>query len=117
MVWDRDSANIIHHIRTNSVGGVNLSCLSWNHGSEEFIFATGSQDGSVQIWTDPGVHETRFHSIPSIMSPQPSPYGLSERSGTPRLVSHDFKDQDFIFQSHARQCADPLPTSSTDHLP
>lgn len=43
------------------VGG-DLTCVAWNHAVDPFMFATGSHDGAVRIWTTASA------------SSQPSPY-------------------------------------------
>ncbi|EIN08602.1 hypothetical protein PUNSTDRAFT_88042 [Punctularia strigosozonata HHB-11173 SS5] len=52
-IWDRESGSLLHHVRTASLGG-DLTCIAWNHASDDpFMFATGSHDGGVRIWTKP----------------------------------------------------------------
>lgn len=51
-IWDRESATLLHHIRSQTVGG-DLTCIAWNHAWDSFMFATGSHDGGVRIWTSP----------------------------------------------------------------
>jgi hypothetical protein len=60
-IWDRESAASLHHVRAQVVGG-DLTCLAWNPTADPFMFATGSHDGAVRIWT------SFSHSS------QPSPY-------------------------------------------
>jgi hypothetical protein len=60
-IWDRESGALLHHVREQVVGG-DLTCLAWNTTADRFMFATGSHDGAVRIWTSPN------HSS------QPSPY-------------------------------------------
>lgn len=51
-LWDRDSGTILHHIKTTSLNfNGDLTCLGWNPTSDSFMFATGSHDGAVKIWT------------------------------------------------------------------
>ncbi|KAH9042506.1 Quino protein amine dehydrogenase [Lactarius pseudohatsudake] len=52
-IWDRESASYLHHIRAPTLGG-DMTCIAWNPAAEHFMFATGSHDGTVQIWTTPG---------------------------------------------------------------
>jgi WD40 repeat protein len=49
-IWDRESAVLLHHVRAQMVGG-DLTCLAWNPTADPFMFATGSHDGAVRIWT------------------------------------------------------------------
>jgi WD40 repeat protein len=51
-IWDRESASYLHHIRALALGG-DMTCIAWNPAANPFMFATGSHDGSVQIWTTP----------------------------------------------------------------
>jgi WD40 repeat protein len=32
-----------------------MTCIAWNPAVDPFMFATGSHDGSVQIWTTPEI--------------------------------------------------------------
>ena len=49
-VWDRESGASLHHVRAQAVSG-ELTCLAWNPTADPFMFATGSHDGAVRIWT------------------------------------------------------------------
>jgi len=50
-IWDRDSATLLHHVRAQALGG-DLTCIAWNHASSNpFMFATGSHEGAVKLWT------------------------------------------------------------------
>ena len=51
-IWDRESASYLHHIRAPALGG-DMTCVAWNPAADPFMFATGSHDGTVQIWTTP----------------------------------------------------------------
>ncbi|KAF5311124.1 hypothetical protein D9619_008077 [Psilocybe cf. subviscida] len=50
-VWDQESGALLHLIRAQSPGG-DLTCIAWNHAATDpFMFATGSHDGGVRVWT------------------------------------------------------------------
>ncbi|KAH9996706.1 WD40-repeat-containing domain protein [Russula compacta] len=49
-IWDRESGALLHHILAQSLGG-DLTCVAWNSVADPFMFATGSHDGAVRIWT------------------------------------------------------------------
>lgn len=50
-IWDQESGALLHHVPAQANGG-DLTCIAWNHASEDpFMFATGSHDGAVRIWT------------------------------------------------------------------
>ena len=81
-IWDRESGALLHHVRAQMVGG-DLTCLAWNPAADPFMFATGSHDGAVRVWTTVD------------RSSQPSPYIYPEFAfhaeggacGTPRTRS------------------------------
>ena len=50
-IWDRDSGTLLHHVHTQSLGIGDLTCVAWNPAADPFMFATGSHDGAVHIWT------------------------------------------------------------------
>ena len=62
-IWDRESGALLHHIRAQVVGG-DLTCVACNPVADSLMFATGSHDGAVRIWTDrPSPHpEFSFQS-------------------------------------------------------
>ncbi|EIW78840.1 hypothetical protein CONPUDRAFT_155557 [Coniophora puteana RWD-64-598 SS2] len=63
-IWDRDSAVLLHYIRPQALGDV--TCIAWNQATDEqFMFATGSHDGTVRVWTNPSVLESKNHSTSS----------------------------------------------------
>ncbi|KAF8524312.1 WD40 repeat-like protein [Hysterangium stoloniferum] len=49
-IWDRESATLLHDIR---VPDGDLTGIAWNASSDVPMFATGSHDGRVKIWTSP----------------------------------------------------------------
>lgn len=50
-IWDTESGVLLHHILGQAHSG-DLTCIAWNHAvSEPFMFASGSHDGTVRIWT------------------------------------------------------------------
>ncbi|KAH9060585.1 WD40 repeat-like protein [Lactarius vividus] len=79
-IWDRESASYLHHIRAPTLGG-DMTCIAWNPAAEHFMFATGSHDGTVQIWTTPGTQPRS--SRPTIATTTPR----TEVSALPRSIS------------------------------
>jgi WD repeat-containing protein 26 len=77
-IWDRESATLLHDLRAPDG---DLTGIAWNTGSETPMFATGSHDGAVKIWTStlqqPLVDESRSASGPG------SPSGIPSRSESP----------------------------------
>lgn len=52
-IWDQESGALLHQFRAQALGG-DLTCIAWNHAADNpFMFATGSHDGAVRIWTKP----------------------------------------------------------------
>jgi len=53
LIWDRESGILLHQIRGRAHSG-DLTCIAWNHAAiDPFMFASGSHDGAVHIWTKP----------------------------------------------------------------
>ncbi|KAL0959814.1 hypothetical protein HGRIS_011496 [Hohenbuehelia grisea] len=56
-IWDQESGALLHHVRAQVLGG-DLTCIAWNHAAEApFMFATGSHDGAVRVWSQPRHHD------------------------------------------------------------
>ncbi|KAH7099699.1 WD40 repeat-like protein [Auriculariales sp. MPI-PUGE-AT-0066] len=49
-VWDRESAALLHHFPPYLSDG-DVTCIAWNNAAEQYMFATGSHDGTVRLWT------------------------------------------------------------------
>ncbi|KAH9177768.1 WD40 repeat-like protein [Lactarius sanguifluus] len=79
-IWDRESASYLHHIRAPTLGG-DMTCIAWNPAAEHFMFATGSHDGTVQIWTTLGTQPRSLR--PTIATTTPR----TAVSALPRSVS------------------------------
>lgn len=56
-IWDRDSAALIHCIKAPAILQGQLTSFAWNRGSSDYMFATGTHDGTVQIWSIPDPEE------------------------------------------------------------
>lgn len=50
-VWERDSATMLHCIRAPPALEGCITSFAWNRGSANYMFATGTRDGTVHIWT------------------------------------------------------------------
>ena len=83
-IWDRESAALLHHVRAQALGG-DLTCIAWNHAVEPFMFATGSHDGGVRIWTTPPNYPTISVTDSAPASYAGSMNGTASRTGTPSL--------------------------------
>lgn len=70
-VWDSRTGILLHHYSTQDVDG-ELTCLAWNHESKEFMFGTGSNDGTVRIWAPKVSTSTgsRGHVVAGSVSPR-----------------------------------------------
>ncbi|KAK7047424.1 hypothetical protein VNI00_006655 [Paramarasmius palmivorus] len=94
-IWDQESGSLLHHVKSSALGG-DLTCIAWNHAAENpFMFATGSHDGAVRIWTKPTSDSPSLENITN----QPrsySPNDMSERThdsyaSTPRNRSDNLQ--------------------------
>ncbi|KAG2136654.1 WD40-repeat-containing domain protein [Suillus clintonianus] len=83
-IWDRDTAVLLHHVRAQALGG-DLTCIAWNHASDNpFMFATGSHDGAVRLWTtanDYRPSESTRRLFP--VTAQSTPHSLTPCSPSP----------------------------------
>ncbi|KIJ16615.1 hypothetical protein PAXINDRAFT_98453 [Paxillus involutus ATCC 200175] len=54
-IWDRETAALLHCIRPQNTPGVgDLTCIGWNSATDDpMMFATGSHDGTVRIYSTP----------------------------------------------------------------
>ncbi|KAA1472517.1 WD40 repeat-like protein [Dentipellis sp. KUC8613] len=109
-IWDRESGALLHHVRAQALGG-DLTCIAWNPAADPFMFATGSHDGAVRIWTSP----------PSI-GPPPDASQRSSRvyasgSVTPPTnnSSTAFLDVEYRTDSPLNQQAFDFPEGSISH--
>ncbi|KIK57402.1 hypothetical protein GYMLUDRAFT_46278 [Collybiopsis luxurians FD-317 M1] len=89
-IWDQESGALLHHVRAQDLGG-DLTCIAWNHAVDNpFMFATGSHDGAVRVWTKPekpeqpqsppGVLENH---LPLMRSSSPSDMDDIQRTDSP----------------------------------
>jgi len=46
-----------------------MRCIAWNPAADPFMFATGSHDGTVQIWTTPRMPPGNSSSRPAPATP------------------------------------------------
>ncbi|KAF8888546.1 hypothetical protein BD779DRAFT_1439978 [Infundibulicybe gibba] len=68
-IWDQESGALLHHVRAQALGG-DLTCIAWNHAAEDpFMFATGSHDGAVRIWTEPAEADMEINDDDDISAP------------------------------------------------
>ncbi|KAJ7359084.1 WD40 repeat-like protein [Mycena albidolilacea] len=52
-IWDQESGTLLRYIHAPQQSA-DMTCIAWNHAVEDpFMFATGSHDGGVRIWTQP----------------------------------------------------------------
>ncbi|EPT02101.1 hypothetical protein FOMPIDRAFT_1029426 [Fomitopsis schrenkii] len=103
-IWDRESAALLHHVRAQALGG-DLTCIAWNAAVEPFMFATGSHDGGVRIWTTPSSHPTISVTESAPGSCANSMNGNTPRTGTPSLYDVD------------KQMSSPLPVEDATTNP
>lgn len=60
-IWDQESGLLAHHIRGHTHPG-DITCIAWNQATEDpYIFAEGTHDGTVRIWTRAPAHDATDH--------------------------------------------------------
>ncbi|KZV65333.1 WD40 repeat-like protein [Peniophora sp. CONT] len=116
-VWDRESGALLHHIRAQNFGGGDLTCIAWNPTADPYIFATGSHDGAVRVWTTlppgltapPPINERPNSFIRRDRSPESSTAAtLDDRVDyVVRLNNHiGFTRQDLLYQTSKNSSTD-----------
>ncbi|KAJ7640788.1 WD40 repeat-like protein [Mycena polygramma] len=123
-IWDQESGTLLRHIHPVQQSG-DLTCIAWNHAADDpFMFATGSHDGGVRIWTQPeerspqmddgldgdGLHqdgldgeglEDRDLDIPMTMARSASPFDMDmERTDSP-LTQTEFDAVESLRRQHS----------------
>ncbi|KZT24894.1 WD40 repeat-like protein [Neolentinus lepideus HHB14362 ss-1] len=98
-IWDRDSGELLHYLRAQQGAGGDLTSIAWNQGSDTFMFATGSHDGYLKIWTprDASSRGRQGYGPGSGIQSRPdSPYGLDVDKWTdsPAQQEFDLRDRD-----------------------
>ncbi|KAH9073045.1 hypothetical protein EDB83DRAFT_2313141 [Lactarius deliciosus] len=68
-IWDRESGALLHHVRAQSLGGGDLTCVAWNPAADPFMFATGSHDGAVRVWTTQSTPHFHMRRISGSVTP------------------------------------------------
>ena len=72
-IWDQESGVLAHHIRGHTHYG-DITCIAWNQAAEDpYIFAEGSHDGTVRIWTRASSEDATEHSIARSTGDDPNP--------------------------------------------
>lgn len=105
-IWDRESAALLHHIRPQAVGGGDLTCIAWNPAADPFMFATGSHDGGVKIWTP--LRTDGMEDLPPSRAPSTHP------APTPRTASPSLFDTEYRTESPSTtefQVESPVPSA------
>ncbi|KAF9482296.1 WD40 repeat-like protein [Pholiota conissans] len=104
-IWDQESGALLHFIRAQAHGG-DMTCIAWNHAAKEpFMFATGSHDGAVRVWTR---HPSNNASDASEMVPRNitefpqrshSPYQMGSNMSGSSLSLEDYQSGHTRFTS------------------
>ena len=57
-VWDRETAALLRYLRPMNMPELrDMTCIGWNNGMDEpMMFATGSHDGTVRVWSTAMMH-------------------------------------------------------------
>lgn len=89
-IWDQESGALLHLIHSQTHGG-DLTCIAWNNAADDpYMFATGSYDGGVKVWTrqqsdnasecEPTPTNAIIHEYPRTSSPYQMDSNLSGSS-------------------------------------
>ncbi|KAF8155867.1 hypothetical protein B0H34DRAFT_512681 [Crassisporium funariophilum] len=93
-IWDQESGALLHFIRAQAHGG-DLTCIAWNPAAEDpFMFATGSHDGGVRVWTRHPDEPPDRQPTPTNATDFPrssSPYQLDSNMSGSSIVLDDFQ--------------------------
>jgi len=82
-IWDQESGVLLHHVRAQALGG-DLTCIAWNHAAQDpFMFATGSHDGAVRIWSKPPDQDLGEDPATVVRSSSPLDMEYMERTDSP----------------------------------
>jgi WD repeat-containing protein 26 len=89
-IWDRESGALLHHVRAQVVGG-DMTSIAWNQAADPFMFATGSHDGAVRIWTStPGSQQASPYPEVHILTP---PTETRTRSPSPLPPDSEYRTE------------------------
>ncbi|PPQ66008.1 hypothetical protein CVT24_011952 [Panaeolus cyanescens] len=113
-IWDQESAALLHFIRAQQLGG-DLTCIAWNPAADDpYMFAAGSHDGAVRIWTRHQEIEVDDDNMALALEATP----------TNRDGPHDIPSVHRVFTASPYQISDcntgpsgnPTPSCSSDVL-
>lgn len=107
-IWDSESGSLLHHVRAQVLGG-DLTCIAWNHAADDpFMFATGSHDGAVRLWSQhpeapldqehllDDDYDTRL--LDGTLPRSSSPLGFDMERPDSQATHHDY-DSQYTFDS------------------
>ncbi|PPQ66540.1 hypothetical protein CVT26_009513 [Gymnopilus dilepis] len=90
-VWDQESGILLHVFQAQAHPG-DITCVAWNQAAIlPFMFATGSHDGVVRIWTREPYDPDTDHTPKNIAFPRsssPYQFGSSMSGSTFSLEDH-----------------------------
>ncbi|KAG5646394.1 hypothetical protein DXG03_003717 [Asterophora parasitica] len=112
-IWDQESGSLLHHFRGQSHSG-DLTCIAWNHAAEDpFMFATGSHDGAVRIWTKRPEDVDDLDGDPIMRTD--SPFELTEADLNPNDPQDGTRTRNGSSSRHT-DSDDPSPSSNGPSL-
>ncbi|KAM5543424.1 hypothetical protein V8D89_002675, partial [Ganoderma adspersum] len=112
-IWDRESGTLLHHIRSQTVGG-DLTCIAWNHAWDTFMFATGSHDGAVRIWTSPSPSTLLGSEASSVFA---ASRATTNPTNTPGTTTPNPYDADYRTDSPVAQLTNEPPDGPSSSTP
>ena len=69
-IWDRDTAALLRYLRPMNMPELrDMTCIGWNSATDEpMMFATGSHDGTVRVWSTTTVYRETSGSSTEVES-------------------------------------------------
>lgn len=88
-IWDQESGALLHLIRAQIHGG-DLTCIAWNNAADDpYMFAAGSYDGGVKVWTR--------QQADNMLECEPTPTNVHEYPRTSSPYQMDSESSSSIF--------------------
>lgn len=112
-VWDRDTTSQLHRIQAPVALG-HLTAVAWNRGAADWMFATGTHEGEVHIWTvaPPAASASAPHSASARSS------GSAARGDSAGFFAGDYTQSPVSetqpYRHYTRQYTDDSSTAFSD---
>ncbi|GJE95705.1 WD40 repeat domain-containing protein [Phanerochaete sordida] len=88
-IWDRESGALLRHVRLHALGGGGLTCITCSPSADPLMFATGTNDGKVHLWTITQKEREVMRRLDDDLSYRAAQTVLIPRSSSPDVFEHD----------------------------